>query len=142
MLLYHHYYQDPDGAKNDEKYFFGSNDFSASPERSSSPRAESAFPKNNLFFEDSVPSTPLSRADNSPRYGDDSRDPFASFSRYDSFSTNDHASSPRGETYTRFDSISSSRGVDHSSNYSFDDSDPFGSSGPFKVSSETSKEKF
>ncbi|XP_057794702.1 uncharacterized protein LOC131010991 [Salvia miltiorrhiza] len=134
--------KDPGGAKNEEKYFFGSNDFGASPERSSSPRAESAFPKSNLFFEDSVPSTPLSRAGNSPRYGNDSRDPFESFSRYDSFSTNDHASSPRGETFTRFDSISSSRGIDHSSNYSFDDSDPFGSSGPFKVSSETSKEKF
>ncbi|KAG6400189.1 hypothetical protein SASPL_137014 [Salvia splendens] len=110
--------------------------------RSSSPRAESAFPKSNLFFEDSVPSTPLTRAGDSPRYGNDSRDPFESFSRYDSFSTQDHASSPRGETYGRFDSISSSRGFDHSSNYSFDDSDPFGSSGPFKVSSDTSKEKF
>ncbi|XP_047954189.1 epidermal growth factor receptor substrate 15-like 1 [Salvia hispanica] len=134
--------KDPDGAKNDEKYFFGSNDFGASSERSISPHAESAFPKSNLFFEDSVPSTPLTRAGDSPRYGNDSRDPFESFSRYDSFSTQDHASSPRGETYGRFDSISSSRGFDHSSNYSFDDSDPFGSSGPFKVSSDTSKEKF
>ncbi|KAL1547095.1 epidermal growth factor receptor substrate 15-like 1 [Salvia divinorum] len=126
--------KDPDGAKNDEKYFFGSNDFGASPERSSSPRAESAFPKSNLFFEDSVPSTPLTRTGDSPRYGNDSRDPFESFSRYDSFSTHDNASSPRGETHARFDSMSSSRGFDHSSNYSFDDSDPFGSSGPFKVS--------
>ncbi|KAG6434872.1 hypothetical protein SASPL_106516 [Salvia splendens] len=125
---------DPDGAKNNEKYFFGSNDFGASPERSSSPRAESAFPKSNLFFEDSVPSTPLTRAGDSPRYGNDSRDPIESFSRYDSFSTHENASSPRGETHTRFDSMSSSRGFDHSSNYSFDDSDPFGSSGPFKVS--------
>ncbi|XP_047981154.1 epidermal growth factor receptor substrate 15-like 1 [Salvia hispanica] len=126
--------KDPDGAKNGEKYFFGSNDFGASPERSSSPRAESAFPKSNLFFEDSVPSTPLTRAGDSPRYGNDSRDPFESFSRYDSFSPHDNASSPRGETHTRFDSMSSSRGFDHGSNYSFDDSDPFGSSGPFKVS--------
>lgn len=142
MLLFLHHYQDPDNAKNEEKYFFGSHDFGASPERSSSPHAENAFPKSNLFFEDSVPSTPLSRAGNSPRYGNESRDPFNSFSRYDSFTTNDQASSPRQDNFTRFDSINSSRGFDHSSNYSFDDSDPFGSSGLFKVSSETSKEKF
>ncbi|KAK6160838.1 hypothetical protein DH2020_004219 [Rehmannia glutinosa] len=136
---------DSDHGKHDEKYFFGSNDFGASPERSSSPHSDSAFQKNSPFntFDDSVPGTPHSRADNSPRYSVESRDPFFdSFSRYDSFSTHDRGSSPRRENLTRFDSINSTRGFDHSSNFSFDDSDPFGSSGPFKVSSETPREKF
>ncbi|KAI3465457.1 hypothetical protein Pfo_022120 [Paulownia fortunei] len=130
--------------KHEEKYFFGSNDFGASPERSGSPHSDSAFQKNSPFtFEDSVPGTPLSRAGNSPRYSVESRDPFFdSFSRYDSFSMHDRGSSPPRENLTRFDSINSTRGFDHSSNFSFDDSDPFGSTGPFKVSSETPKQKF
>lgn len=41
-----------------------------------------------------------------------------------------------GPGHARFDSISSSRGFDHGQTYSFDDSDPFGSTGPFKVSSD------
>ncbi|KAL0440482.1 UNVERIFIED_CONTAM: EH domain-containing protein 2 [Sesamum latifolium] len=133
--------KDPDHGKHEEKYFFGSNDFGASSERSFSPHADSAFQKNSPFtFEDSVPETPHSRTGNSPRYSVDSRDGFFdSFSRYDSFSTHDRASSPRRENLTRFDSINSTRGFDHSSNYSFDDSDPFVSSGPFKVSAETPK---
>lgn len=45
--------------------------------------------------------------------------------------------SPRRETLTRFDSINSTRSYDHSRGFSFDDSDPFGSSGPFKVSSDS-----
>ncbi|KAK2988220.1 hypothetical protein RJ640_020702 [Escallonia rubra] len=52
--------------------------------------------------------------------------------KYDSFSTHDRGSSPQRETFTRFDSISSTTGFDHSRGFSFDDSDPFGSSGPFK----------
>ncbi|KAL2232119.1 UNVERIFIED_CONTAM: hypothetical protein Sindi_1391900 [Sesamum indicum] len=133
--------KDTDHGKHEEKYFFGSNDFGASSERSFSPHADSAFQKNSPFtFEDSVPGTPHSRTGKSPRYSVESRDAFFdSFSRYDSFSTHDRASSPRRENHTRFDSIDSTRGFDHSSNYSFDDSDPFGSSGPFKVSAETPK---
>lgn len=42
-----------------------------------------------------------------------------------------------GPGHARFDSISSSRGFDHGQTYSFDDSDPFGSTGPFKVSSDS-----
>ncbi|KAL8514353.1 hypothetical protein ACS0TY_013462 [Phlomoides rotata] len=135
--------KEPDhDVKHDEKYFFGSNDFGASPDKSGSPQANSAFQKNSFFsFEDSVPGSPISKAGNSPRYSVESRDPFDSFSRYDSFSTHDQGSSPRRDNFTRFDSMSSTRGFDHSSNYSFDDSDPFGSSGPFKVSSDTTKEK-
>ncbi|CAA0807025.1 Calcium-binding EF hand family protein [Striga hermonthica] len=137
--------KDPNSGKHDEKYFFGSNDFGASPDRNSSPRSDGGFQKSNLFsFEDSVAGSPRSLADNSPRYSVQSRDPFFdSFSRYDSFSTQDRVSSPRQENFSRFDSMSSTQGFDHRSNYSFDDNDPFGSSGPFKVSSETSpREKF
>ncbi|GER37367.1 calcium-binding EF hand family protein [Striga asiatica] len=121
--------KDPDAEKHDEKYFFGSN----VPDANGSPHTGDGFRKNNLFnFEDSVP-------DNSPRYSVESGDPFFdSFSRYDSFSTHDRGSSPRQKNFSRFDSMSSTRGFEHSSNYSFDDIDPFGSSGPFKVSSETS----
>ena len=91
---------------------------------------------------------------------------FDNFSRYDSFSATDRGS-PKQETFSRFDSMSSSTqdnnfsrfdsmsstaqdrsfarfdsmssnaGFDHGHTYSFDDSDPFGSSGPFKVSSES-----
>ncbi|XP_071701186.1 uncharacterized protein [Rutidosis leptorrhynchoides] len=91
---------------------------------------------------------------------------FDNFSRYDSFSATDRGS-PKRETFSRFDSMSStthdnnfsrfdsmstttedrnlarfdsmssSVGFDHGQPYSFDDSDPFGSSGPFKVSTES-----
>ncbi|KAG5613615.1 hypothetical protein H5410_024896 [Solanum commersonii] len=135
--------KESDHVKHGEKHFFDSTDFGASPTRTESPGAESRYQKNSPFtFEDSVPGSPLSRAGTSPRYSVGSKDPFFdSFSRYDSFSTNDHASSPRKETLTRFDSISSATGFDHSRGYSFDDADPFGSTGPFKVSSESQNTK-
>ncbi|KAL3505505.1 hypothetical protein ACH5RR_035346 [Cinchona calisaya] len=134
------------GAKNSnhenhaEKYFFGSSDFGGSPTMSQ-PQADGAFQKNSPFrFEDSVPGTPLSRAGNSPEGSNAGAGDhfFDSFSRYDSFSTQDHGS-PRRETLTRFDSINSTTSYDHSRGFSFDDSDPFGSSGPFKVSSSDSQ---
>nr|XP_043631734.1 actin cytoskeleton-regulatory complex protein pan1 [Erigeron canadensis] len=55
-----------------------------------------------------------------------------SFSRFDSMS-----STTQDRNFARFDSMSSNVGFDHGQAYSFDDSDPFGSSGPFKVSSES-----
>ncbi|XP_051124137.1 uncharacterized protein LOC127246675 [Andrographis paniculata] len=128
----------PDHEKQDEKYFFGSNDFSASPDRGGSPNAESPFQKKSAFtFEDSFPESPLSRANNSPRYSVDSRDQsFDKFTRFDSFnSTHDAGSSSRLGNLTRFDSVNSPRDFGHSRKSSFDDSDPFGSSGPFKASS-------
>ncbi|CAI9786499.1 unnamed protein product [Fraxinus pennsylvanica] len=104
--------KDSDHGKHEEKYFFGSSDFGASPERTDSPQKNSPF-----TFENSVPESPLSRAGNSPpRYSVESRDPF-------------------------FDSFSSTRDFGHSGGFSFDDSDPFGSSGPFKVSSESQTAK-
>ena len=46
-----------------------------------------------------------------------------------------------GERLTRFDSINSTKDFGHSGAFSFDDTDPFGSSGPFKVSSESQTPK-
>ncbi|KAL5778380.1 hypothetical protein ACOSP7_011306 [Xanthoceras sorbifolium] len=163
--------------------FFGSSNYGLNPVRTESPTAGSTFRKKSPFFDDSVPSTPLSRFGNSPtRFSEVSTDHFDSFSRFDSFSMHDTGSSSQPERLTRFDSmnstndfgfggperltrfdsmnstkdfggpdkltrfdsISSSKDFGNSSGfYSFDDSDPFGSSGPFKVSLDSnSKEKF
>ncbi|GAB4833023.1 hypothetical protein Ancab_007046 [Ancistrocladus abbreviatus] len=62
-------------------------------------------------------------------------------SRGEPFARFDSMSSSRGEVFSRFDSMSSSRGFDHSRGFSFDDADPFGSSGPFKVSTESQTPK-
>nr|POF10870.1 isoform 2 of eh domain-containing protein 2 [Quercus suber] len=60
--------------------------------------------------------------------------------RFDSMSsTQDFGYS--GEKHTRFDSMSSTKDFGHSSAFSFDEADPFGSSGPFKVSSESQTQK-
>ncbi|KAM7517375.1 hypothetical protein LguiA_006958 [Lonicera macranthoides] len=129
--------KDLDHEKQDGKYFFGSSGFGMSPTKTESPQA--SYNKSPFTFEESVPSTPLSRAGNSPpRYSVASGDSFFdNAGRYDSFSMRDQGGfSPRQETLTRFDSINSTRGFDNSHGFSFDDSDPFGSSGPFKVSSE------
>ncbi|XWS14358.1 hypothetical protein CRYUN_Cryun35bG0002500 [Craigia yunnanensis] len=133
--------------------FFGSSDFGVHPTRTESQSAESFYDKKSPFtFEDSVPSTPLSKFGNSP-----SRDQFDSFSRFDSFSMHDSGFSQQPDSLTRFDSINSSRDFgsgssqqpetlsrfdsinstkDFGHGFSFDDTDPFGSSGPFKVSSD------
>ncbi|KAK8705763.1 hypothetical protein V6N13_049356 [Hibiscus sabdariffa] len=142
--------------------FFGSSDFGVHT-RTESPRGDSFYDKKSPFtFEDSVPSTPASKFGNSPsRFSETSRD-FDSFSRFDSFSMQDggfstqpdrltrfdsinsskdfgSGFSPQPETLTRFDSINSSKDFSHG--FSFDDSDPFGSSGPFKVSSDQQSPK-
>jgi hypothetical protein len=77
----------------------------------------------------------MSRFGNSPRFSE-AGDHFDNYSRFDSFSMNEGGFSPR-EKLTRFDSINSSKDLGHSRAFSsFDDGDPFGSSAPFKVSSE------
>lgn len=43
--------------------------------------------------------------------------------------------------HTRFDSISSTKDFGYGAPFTFDDSDPFGSTGPFKVSSENQSPK-
>ncbi|KAJ0966763.1 hypothetical protein J5N97_023680 [Dioscorea zingiberensis] len=57
-----------------------------------------------------------------------------SFARFDSFrSTADSGIFPQHESFTRFDSFKST--ADHNRGFpSFDDADPFGSTGPFKAS--------
>ncbi|KAK9270669.1 hypothetical protein L1049_026251 [Liquidambar formosana] len=130
--------KDSDPEKHRENYLFGSGDLSV---RTESPQSDSIFQKKSPFtFGDSVPSTPHSKSGNSPpRYSEASGDHFFdNFSRFDSFSMHDSGFSPQRETLTRFDSMSSSRDFAHSREFtSFDDADPFGSSGPFKVSSES-----
>ncbi|KAF9683251.1 hypothetical protein SADUNF_Sadunf05G0193200 [Salix dunnii] len=72
--------------------------------------------KNSIFFEESAASSPLSRFSNSP-------------------SITEGGFSPR-------EKLKSSKDFGHSRAFSsFDDSDPFGSSGPFKVSSENQTPK-
>ncbi|MFS8006213.1 putative EH domain, EF-hand domain, EF-hand domain pair, EF-Hand 1, calcium-binding protein [Helianthus anomalus] len=74
------------------------------------------------------------------------------FSRFDSMSTTTHdnnfsrfdsmGSTAQDRNFARFDSMSSSvGGFDHGQTYSFDDSSPFGSSEPFKVSSDSQSRK-
>lgn len=121
-----------------ENYFFDSGDLGINPIRTESPESSSTF-QNKSLFADSVPGTPLSRFGNSPpRYSESAGNNFFdSSSRFDSFSINDSGFSPRGEL-TRFDSINSTSDFVHSRGLtSFDDADPFGSTGPFKVSSES-----
>uniref|UniRef100_A0A2P2KS90 Uncharacterized protein MANES_18G003700 n=1 Tax=Rhizophora mucronata TaxID=61149 RepID=A0A2P2KS90_RHIMU len=133
------------GAKemDSEKHrdFFESSDIDVKPVRMESPSGESAFQKRSLFFEDSVPTTPASRFGNSPRYSE-AGDNFDNFSRFDSFSMYEGGNSPKQERFTRFDSINSTKDFGQSHAFSsFDEADPFGSSGPFKVSSDNQTSK-
>ncbi|KAK9756631.1 hypothetical protein RND81_01G110600 [Saponaria officinalis] len=124
---------------------FDSSGFGSSP-RNDSPQGHSSYNKTSPFnFADSVPGTPaFSQSVNSPRYSEAGDGFFDKYSRFDSFNMNESSRfSPPRETLTRFDSISSSRsgfgGHSRGGFTSFDDADPFGSTGPFKVSSETPK---
>ncbi|KAF9611960.1 hypothetical protein IFM89_037180 [Coptis chinensis] len=127
-----------DNDRNRDSSFFGSSDFGLNPIRTDSPHADSLFGKKSPFnFADSVPGTPFFNS-NSPRmYGEGSEDhSFDTFSRFDSFSMTDSGFFPPRESLARFDSICSNSEQSHAF-ASFDDVDPFGSSGPFKTSSET-----
>lgn len=187
---------------NKHEDLFGHGDFSVNPIQTGSPGADSVYRGRSPFFEDSVPSTPMSKF-GSPRYSE--ADHFDQFSKFDSFSMHDGGfpqqpdrltrfdsvnssrdfgpglsrfdsmSSSRdlghgpghsrfdsvgstmdfgqNQVFTRFDSINSTRDVGQSPTltrfdsinstkdfgghgFSFDDSDPFGSTGPFKASSD------
>ncbi|CAL9094914.1 unnamed protein product [Musa textilis] len=120
--------------------------------KADSPSASSVFEKGkkSLFFEDSVPSSPLFNSASPSRFNDGRDDyGFSSFSRFDSFATNDSRPFPAHETFSRFDSMSSSHpetfvrfdSVSSSREFgrgrgfeSFDDADPFSTTGPFKPS--------
>ncbi|EER92924.1 epidermal growth factor receptor substrate 15 [Sorghum bicolor] len=125
--------------------FFGS--------EAGSPSGASVFgKKRSTFFDDSVPSSPAYTSGFSPKFGE-SRDD-SSFGRFDSFRSQDTGFFPQESRFSRFDSISSSKGENvsgfdtgnSSQNFgrfdSFDDADPFGSSGPFKASGSRSPPKF
>ncbi|XP_041021373.1 epidermal growth factor receptor substrate 15-like 1 isoform X1 [Juglans microcarpa x Juglans regia] len=148
----------PDTEKH--KDIFGSSDFGINPVRTGSSHAESIFQTKSTFaFDDSVPGTPMSKFGNSPRYSEAGDHFFDNSSRFDSFSMHDSGFSPREkftrfdsmssstdfgynrERLTRFDSMSSTKDFGHSGAFAFDDTDPFGSSGPFKVSSESQTQK-
>ncbi|KAJ6953362.1 MDIS1-interacting receptor like kinase 2-like [Populus alba x Populus x berolinensis] len=123
------------GSSENERDFFGSDGFGLKPIRTESTSTTNTFQKKSIFFEESVAGSPMSRFGNSPRFSE-AGDHFDNYSRFDSFSMNEGGFSPR-EKLTRFDSINSSKDFGHSRAFSsFDDGDPFGSSAPFKVSSE------
>ncbi|OVA00637.1 EPS15 homology (EH) [Macleaya cordata] len=134
--------KDSDHDRNKDS-FFGSSDLGLNPIRTESPQASSLFggKKSPFNFGDSVPGTPLFNSSNSPpRYSEGSEEHhFDNFSRFDSFSMHDSGFFPPPESsLARFDSIRSTRDSDHSRGFSsFDDADPFGSSGPFKTSTES-----
>ncbi|VVA92009.1 unnamed protein product [Arabis nemorensis] len=190
-----------DASKSQDGDYFGSGgDFGGNSGRADSPssRSYAGQRKSPFAFDDSVPSTPLSRFGNSPpRFSDASaRDNnFDSFSRFDSFNTSeagagfssqperlsrfdsinsskdfgggafsrfdsinsskdfagaeklsrfDSINSSRdfgGPSLSRFDSMNSTKDFSGSHGYSFDDADPFGSTGPFKVSSDDKSPK-
>ncbi|KAL5209869.1 hypothetical protein ABZP36_005492 [Zizania latifolia] len=136
--------------------FFGSDDFSVNPVRVGSPSGASVYgKKKSSFFDDSVPSSPAYTSGFSPKFGE-SRDNSSSynFGRFDSFRSQESGIFPQESRFSRFDSISSSKGenvtgfdsVNSSKKIgrfdSFDDADPFGSSGPFKASGSRSPPKF
>lgn len=101
----------------------------------------------------------MSKFGNSPRYSEAGDHFFDNLSRFDSFNMHDSGFSPREklarfdsmssskdfghnrDRFTRFDSMSSTKDFSHSGAFAFDDTDPFGTSGPFKVSSESQTPK-
>ncbi|XP_027905267.1 epidermal growth factor receptor substrate 15 isoform X2 [Vigna unguiculata] len=88
--------------------FFKSDDFGINPIRTGSTHTDNTFQTKSPFtFDDSVPATPVSKFENSPRYSE-AGDHFFDTSRFDSF-RHESGYSPQPERLTRFDSISSSK---------------------------------
>ncbi|XP_057983974.1 uncharacterized protein LOC131168507 [Malania oleifera] len=133
--------KDNDHDRLSESSFFGHGDLGLNPIRTNSPRMDDMFLKKSPFtFADSVPSTPLFNYGNSPsKFSEVSEDQsFNSFSRFDTFSKQDSGFFPPQDSFSRFDSIRSSRDSEHGHGFpSFDDADPFGSTGLFKTSLES-----
>ncbi|XP_073112883.1 uncharacterized protein [Elaeis guineensis] len=130
--------KETDHERTTENSFFGSEDFGLNPIKVEplSSVSVSGKEKKSLFFEDSVPNSPFFNSGLSPMFNEGREDDsFNSFSKFDSFRTHDSEFYPPGGSITRFDSISSSRDFGHGRKFeSFDDADPFGSTGPFKSS--------
>ncbi|WVZ21390.1 hypothetical protein V8G54_008712 [Vigna mungo] len=92
----------------DQGDFFKSDDFGINPIRTGSTHTDSTFQTKSPFtFDDSVPATPVSKFENSPRYSE-AGDHFFDMSRFDSF-RHESGYSPQPERLTRFDSINSSK---------------------------------
>ncbi|XP_013666543.2 epidermal growth factor receptor substrate 15-like 1 [Brassica napus] len=121
----------------------------------STPAAHDDFSSNTFSRFDSFNSNnndafSLSRSDSMRSTSEP--DPFASrfdsfnYQRYDSFnaqsydsSSNNYAAETPKASLTRFDSIGSTRDADYSHGFGFDDHDPFGSTGPFKTTTNTAE---
>ncbi|KAG2321047.1 hypothetical protein Bca52824_014260 [Brassica carinata] len=119
----------------------------------STPAAHDDFSSSNTFSRfDSFNSNTndafsLSRSDSMRSTSEP--DPFASrfdsfnYQRYDSFNAqsydNNYAAETPKASLTRFDSIGSTRDSDYSHGFGFDDHDPFGSTGPFKTTTNTAE---
>ncbi|KAG1355332.1 putative epidermal growth factor receptor substrate 15 [Cocos nucifera] len=130
--------KETDHERTTENSFFGSEDFGLNPLKLDTPSAVSISGKGkkSLFFEDSVPNSPFFNSGLSPMFNEGREDgSFNSFSKFDSFRTHDSEFYPPGGTIRKFDSSGSSRDFGHGRKFeSFDDADPFGSTGPFKSS--------
>ncbi|KAJ4784731.1 Calcium-binding EF hand family protein [Rhynchospora pubera] len=138
---------DTDNQRN--SFFTSGDDFGLNPIRTESPSASSVYgKKKSSFFDDSVPSSPAFSATGfSPKFNDNTS---FNYGRFDSFKTEDSGffpqdsnrlsrfdsmASSKGDTLSRFDSMRSSADFGHRRTFdSFDDNDPFGSTGPFKAS--------
>ncbi|RDX99916.1 EH domain-containing protein 2, partial [Mucuna pruriens] len=93
--------------------FFKPDDFGINPVRTGPTHTGGTFQTKNTFtFDDSVPATPVSKFENSPRYSE-AGDHFFDMSRFDSF-RHESGYSPQPERLTRFDSISSSKDFGYS----------------------------
>lgn len=88
-----------DGGQRDS--FFGPGDFGLNPIRTGSPSSESVYgaEKKSIFFDSSVPSTPMYNSSFSPRFSDGPDD--------HAFYMNDGGLFPSRDSFARFDSMRS-----------------------------------
>lgn len=143
----------------DTNSFFDSNDFGLDPIRTDSPQADSFFENRSPFnFADSVPASPLFNSNSPLRFDEGTEHSFDNnsrfVSRFDSFNASESGFggiySQPDNSFARFDSMrSTSEQPDRLARFdsmrstsdhpfqSFDDNDPFGSTGPFSTTSET-----
>ncbi|XP_078448431.1 uncharacterized protein LOC144716999 [Wolffia australiana] len=120
--------------------FFEAGELGLNPIRTGSPSARST--ASGPLFAESIPSTSQFYPGFSPRFNDgpdDNASSFDAFSRFDSFSNSDARfdSFSRRESLSRSDSVRSTADqVQPAGFFSFDDPDPFRSTGPFKPTSD------
>ncbi|XP_020582679.1 epidermal growth factor receptor substrate 15-like 1 isoform X2 [Phalaenopsis equestris] len=110
--------------------FPGHGDFALNSFGTDSPSASSVFGRDKGPFFDSVPSTPLFNSGFSPKFNEADDRSFDTFSRFDSFNTNDSIFPPAGNL-TRFDSMRSTTDQSH---------DPFSRFDSFRSSADSQRE--